>query len=80
MFSSKTDQLQGHGTLNAIYDSVGKACKRRGWDGVDILIIGGDFQVGALLRFLSQDSLLFLSCDLWLSGFLTHPLTGGSQC
>ncbi|KAG5953500.1 hypothetical protein E4U53_005391 [Claviceps sorghi] len=34
----------GHGTLNAIYDSVGKACKVRGWDGVDILIIGGDFQ------------------------------------
>ncbi|KAG5972160.1 hypothetical protein E4U58_006902 [Claviceps cyperi] len=34
----------GHGTLNAIYDAVGKACKDRGWDDVDILIIGGDFQ------------------------------------
>ncbi|KAF4970922.1 hypothetical protein FSARC_2118 [Fusarium sarcochroum] len=34
----------GHGTLNAIYASVDEACKQRGWDGVDILIIGGDFQ------------------------------------
>ncbi|KAG6058367.1 hypothetical protein E4U17_000081 [Claviceps sp. LM77 group G4] len=34
----------GHGTLDAIYDAVGKACKDRGWDDVDILIIGGDFQ------------------------------------
>ncbi|KAG5924839.1 hypothetical protein E4U61_006424 [Claviceps capensis] len=34
----------GHGTLNAIYDAVGKACKDRGWNDVDILIIGGDFQ------------------------------------
>ncbi|CCE31230.1 related to lariat-debranching enzyme [Claviceps purpurea 20.1] len=34
----------GHGTLDAIYDAVGKACKDRGWNDVDILIIGGDFQ------------------------------------
>ncbi|KAH6900148.1 lariat debranching enzyme, C-terminal domain-containing protein [Thelonectria olida] len=34
----------GHGTLNAIYASVTESCKQRGWDGVDILIIGGDFQ------------------------------------
>ncbi|KAI6709080.1 hypothetical protein JHW43_008390 [Diplocarpon mali] len=34
----------GHGTLDAIYASVGKACKVRGWDSVDLLIIGGDFQ------------------------------------
>ncbi|TAQ85991.1 hypothetical protein B7494_g5681 [Chlorociboria aeruginascens] len=35
----------GHGTLNAIYASVSKACEVREWDGVDLLIIGGDFQV-----------------------------------
>ena len=35
----------GHGTLDAIYSSVKKACEVRGWDGVDLLIIGGDFQV-----------------------------------
>ncbi|KAH9224564.1 lariat debranching enzyme, C-terminal domain-containing protein [Leptodontidium sp. 2 PMI_412] len=34
----------GHGTLDAIYASVGNACEARGWDGVDLLIIGGDFQ------------------------------------
>ncbi|KAI1492388.1 lariat debranching enzyme, C-terminal domain-containing protein [Biscogniauxia mediterranea] len=34
----------GHGTLNAIYDAVRKSSKVRGWDGVDVLIIGGDFQ------------------------------------
>ncbi|KAI0192316.1 lariat debranching enzyme [Xylaria flabelliformis] len=34
----------GHGTIDAIYASVAKASKARGWDGVDLLIIGGDFQ------------------------------------
>ncbi|QUC23804.1 uncharacterized protein UV8b_08045 [Ustilaginoidea virens] len=34
----------GHGTLNAIYEAVDKSCKVRGWKGVDLLIIGGDFQ------------------------------------
>ncbi|KAM5363563.1 hypothetical protein ACJZ2D_011947 [Fusarium nematophilum] len=34
----------GHGTLNAIYASIAESCKHRGWDGVDLLIIGGDFQ------------------------------------
>lgn len=34
----------GHGTLHAIYASIEEACKRKGWPGVDILIIGGDFQ------------------------------------
>ncbi|KAK4226966.1 lariat debranching enzyme, C-terminal domain-containing protein [Podospora fimiseda] len=34
----------GHGTLNAIYSSVETACKERKWDGVDVVIIGGDFQ------------------------------------
>ncbi|KAH6610151.1 lariat debranching enzyme [Trichoderma cornu-damae] len=34
----------GHGTLNAIYASVKQSAQERGWDGVDLLIIGGDFQ------------------------------------
>ncbi|KAK8923323.1 Lariat debranching enzyme [Metarhizium anisopliae BRIP 53293] len=34
----------GHGTLNAIYAAVAESCKVRGWHGVDLLIIGGDFQ------------------------------------
>ncbi|TQN69474.1 Lariat debranching enzyme [Colletotrichum shisoi] len=34
----------GHGTLNAIYAAVAASCEARGWDGVDLLIIGGDFQ------------------------------------
>ncbi|EFX06254.1 RNA lariat debranching protein [Grosmannia clavigera kw1407] len=34
----------GHGTLDAIYASVERSCTERGWDGVDLLIIGGDFQ------------------------------------
>ncbi|KAH7039931.1 lariat debranching enzyme, C-terminal domain-containing protein [Microdochium trichocladiopsis] len=34
----------GHGTLDAIYASVANSAKARGWDGVDLLIIGGDFE------------------------------------
>ncbi|KAK4236711.1 lariat debranching enzyme, C-terminal domain-containing protein [Achaetomium macrosporum] len=34
----------GHGTLNAIYAAVDRSCKERQWDGVDLLLIGGDFQ------------------------------------
>lgn len=34
----------GHGTLHAIYASIEEACKQKGWPGVDLLIIGGDFQ------------------------------------
>ena len=41
----------GHGTLNAIYASVRKSCELKGWDGVDLLIIGGDFQVRSSLAF-----------------------------
>jgi hypothetical protein len=36
---------QGHGTLHSIYASVEESCRVKGWDGVDVLIIGGDFQV-----------------------------------
>jgi lariat debranching enzyme len=35
----------GHGVLHEIYASVTKACELKGWSGVDLLIIGGDFQV-----------------------------------
>ncbi|PNS14730.1 hypothetical protein CAC42_1752 [Sphaceloma murrayae] len=34
----------GHGVLHSIYASVDAACERAGWPGVDLLIIGGDFQ------------------------------------
>ncbi|OJZ81021.1 hypothetical protein ASPFODRAFT_65529 [Aspergillus luchuensis CBS 106.47] len=34
----------GHGCLHDIYASVDKAASLKGWDGVDLLIIGGDFQ------------------------------------
>lgn len=37
--------IQGHGSLNAIYDEVKKKATLRGWDHVDLVIIGGDFQV-----------------------------------
>ncbi|KAL4752032.1 hypothetical protein BDW72DRAFT_172321 [Aspergillus terricola var. indicus] len=34
----------GHGCLHSIYASVERAATLKGWDGVDLLIIGGDFQ------------------------------------
>ncbi|PYH85704.1 DBR1-domain-containing protein [Aspergillus uvarum CBS 121591] len=34
----------GHGCLNDIYASVENAATLKGWDGVDLVIIGGDFQ------------------------------------
>ncbi|OOF99210.1 hypothetical protein ASPCADRAFT_140911 [Aspergillus carbonarius ITEM 5010] len=34
----------GHGCLHDIYASVEKAAEMKGWDGVDLVIIGGDFQ------------------------------------
>ncbi|PSK42069.1 hypothetical protein B9Z65_3983 [Elsinoe australis] len=34
----------GHGVLHSIYASVTAACQRANWPGVDLLIIGGDFQ------------------------------------
>jgi hypothetical protein len=39
------NRFQGHGTLHAIYASVEESCRAKGWDTVDLLIIGGDFQV-----------------------------------
>jgi len=36
---------KGHGVLNSIYASVAKAADLKGWDGVDLVIVGGDFQV-----------------------------------
>jgi lariat debranching enzyme len=45
----------GHGTLHAIYASVKKSCELKGWDGVDLLIIGGDFQVRANINLLKTN-------------------------
>lgn len=36
---------QVHGCLNQIYIDVRKLCDERGWDTVDAVIMGGDFQV-----------------------------------
>ncbi|PWW79753.1 DBR1-domain-containing protein [Tuber magnatum] len=40
----------GHGTLNAIYDSIKRTCKINKYPPVDLLIIGGDFQAVRNLR------------------------------
>ena len=40
----------GHGVLHEIYASVAKSCELKGWPDVDLLIIGGDFQVCAAER------------------------------
>ncbi|KAI1089961.1 lariat debranching enzyme, C-terminal domain-containing protein [Rostrohypoxylon terebratum] len=34
----------GHGTLDALYASAKASCDERGWDNLDLFIIGGDFQ------------------------------------
>ncbi|CAI7633781.1 unnamed protein product [Penicillium glandicola] len=34
----------GHGSLNDIYETVGRKATEKGWDSVDLVIIGGDFQ------------------------------------
>jgi hypothetical protein len=47
---STDSHTQGHGTLHSIYASVKESCRIKGWDGVDVLIIGGDFQVGTSCR------------------------------
>ena len=39
------DASKGHGTLHAIYASIEKTCHINEWDGVDLVIVGGDFQV-----------------------------------
>ncbi|KGO76328.1 Lariat debranching enzyme, C-terminal [Penicillium italicum] len=34
----------GHGSLNDIYETVDRKATEKGWDSVDLVIIGGDFQ------------------------------------
>ncbi|KAI1442438.1 lariat debranching enzyme, C-terminal domain-containing protein [Annulohypoxylon stygium] len=34
----------GHGTLDALYASAQASCDERGWDNLDLFIVGGDFQ------------------------------------
>ncbi|KAI3208998.1 hypothetical protein CBS147311_1719 [Penicillium roqueforti] len=34
----------GHGSLNDIYETVDRQATEKGWDSVDLVIIGGDFQ------------------------------------
>jgi hypothetical protein len=52
-----TNKYKGHGTLNDIYAAVEESAKLKGWDSVDLVIIGGDFQVGTYaLIFLFSNS------------------------
>ncbi|CAG8086451.1 unnamed protein product [Penicillium salamii] len=39
-----TYSIQGHGSLNVIYDAVKVKADQLNWTSVDVLIIGGDFQ------------------------------------
>ena len=41
--------IQVHGCLNQIYEDVRKLCDEHGWDTVDAVIMGGDFQVRFIL-------------------------------
>lgn len=57
----------GHGTLNSIYASIEKSCEVKGWDGIDLLIIGGDFQA-SFIRTSNPDNEVPTSdihFDLW---------------
>jgi hypothetical protein len=45
LLSNPATVIQGHGRLHDIYASVEHAATLKGWGGVDLLIIGGDFQV-----------------------------------
>lgn len=50
VLSRKLIVIQGHGCLNDIYASVEKAVTLKGWESVDLVIIGGDFQVSPQAR------------------------------
>lgn len=68
----------GHGTLHAIYASVAAACNLKGWPGVDLLIIGGDFQAvrnGYDLNCVSMPAKYREMCDFheYYSGQRTAP-------
>ncbi|KAF2706608.1 DBR1-domain-containing protein [Pleomassaria siparia CBS 279.74] len=68
----------GHGTLHDIYASVKKSCELKGWEGVDLLIIGGDFQAvrNALdLKAVSMPSKYYAMHDFheYYSGSRTAP-------
>lgn len=48
---------QGHGSLNEIYAEVDRQAAARGWSGVDVVVVGGDFQVSLLSLCLARMSL-----------------------
>ena len=68
------DSLQGHGCLNDIYSSVQETASLKGWDGVDLVIIGGDFQVCSpwLLVECGSHFLTFLSLPSGCPQFTRH--------
>ncbi|OLN92153.1 Lariat debranching enzyme [Colletotrichum chlorophyti] len=68
----------GHGALKSIYAAVAASCAARGWDGVDLLIIGGDFQAArnaADLSVMSVPAKYRKLGDFWeyYAGHLTAP-------
>jgi hypothetical protein len=50
---------QGHGKLHDIYAKVTESAAAKGWSGVDLVIIGGDFQASFQLL-----QLLLTRCPL----------------
>ena len=68
----------GHGTLHTIYASIAEACKRKGWPGIDLLIVGGDFQAvrnAYDLNCVSMPAIYREMCDFheYYSGQRTAP-------
>jgi hypothetical protein len=59
--------------LHDIYAKVNETAASRGWDGVDLLIIGGDFQVR--LSSFSSGSIL----DIFLTDFTNFSSRFGMQ-
>jgi hypothetical protein len=41
--------LQAHGGFDEIYDHLKAQTQAKGWETIDLVIIGGDFQVGFIL-------------------------------
>jgi len=46
----------GHGVLNSIYASIEHAAHLEGWDSVDLVIIGCDFQVSSTAAVTQQST------------------------
>jgi hypothetical protein len=70
---------QCHGTLHAIYASIERACAIKGWPGVDLLIIGGDFQVPNL-PYTSTNQQQILTSQNKNSQYAMHMIYNAFPC